>query len=617
MSLLLSKQYQTPKLACFIHSTTLEIWKDEFLMTLLNQIRSSGLLAKLDHFCIVNTGLAIDNQAIESNYAPAKVIHYSQQTNEFENVTVKLLHTFCRFNPEYKVLYMHTKGVSYGRDHVFLPGIHSWNRFMLYGLVDNYEKCLQLMHIYDTIGSNYRPSQDGNGQHYSGNFWWATAKYISTLPIDYMKNKYDPEFWLLQKRPMYFNIHTLEHMYQNTYPIENYKEDVFYGFGDNVHFCKVGFYGTGLCNQLYCIANNLCLAAAQTGNKVVILDDFLADIFSGEPKPSCDVLDLPKCNEMLKPYGITMMYKNHITMKLHRVLLGLRHVGTVDITKQVEEQFMQPNHLFIPKGTFLTGLADEDPCPNVRKQIYVYYYLNDVLLQEVFYEENLYKLCDIEIKYSNYDGKPHMSEIHLSNPWLQRINRKDSRELRNLFDYFLKSFVYKDEFNNKSRGFLERLQNETPSSGKLHVVHLRNEIDAIKHWGTMNNMSMEDYRELYESTVKNIIRENIPKHETIMILTAEADGNPVIEELRDDGFKLFVREKEPIGRDMNAVVDLLIGKSCTGIYIGNFILTPELGHQEGSTFSFTLYNSLRDYTKVFMIDMDNLKNAKVTVVENA
>jgi hypothetical protein len=148
-------------------------------------------------------------------------------------------------------------------------------------------------------------------------------------------------------------------------------------------------------------------------------------------------------------------------------------------------------------------------------------------------------------------------------------------------------------------------------------VHLRNEIDAIKHWGTMNNMSMEDYRELYESTVKTIIRENIPKHDSIMILTAEADGNPVIEELRSDGFRLFVRQKEPIGRDMNAVVDLLIGKSCTGIYIGNFILTPDLGHQEGSTFSFTLYNSLRDYTKVFMIDMDNLKNAKVTVVENA
>ena len=616
MSLLLSEEYTTPKLACFLHSTTLEIWKDEFLMTLLNHIKSSGLLGKLDHFCIVNTGLPIKDHIIEKEFHPAKVIHYSNHTNDYENVTIKLLYTFCRFNPDYKVLYMHTKGISYDKEHTFLPGIHSWNRFMMYGLVDNYAKCLRLMHIYDTVGSNYRPREDGNNQHYSGNFWWATAKYISTLPIAYMKNKYDPEFWLLQNKPMYFNIHTLEHMYQNTYPVENYCDDVFYGFGDNVLFCKVGFYGTGLCNQLYCIANTLCLAATQEGNKVVILDDFVADIFENNDKPSCDVLNLPKCNEILKPYGITMMYKNHITMKLHRVLLGLRHVGTVDITKQVEEQFWQENHLFIPKGTFLAGLADEDPCPNIRKQIYVYYYLNDVLLHEVFYEENLYKLQNLEINHSNYDGKPHMSEVHVRQPWLQRINRKDSRELRNLFDYFLKSFVYKDPFNNKSREFVEHLQKENPDTNKIHVVHLRNEIDAIKHWGAINSMSEDEYRELYETIVKGLIREHIPKTDTILVLTADVVDNPVIEELRSDGFRLFVREKEPIGRDMNAIVDLLIGSSsCTGVYIGNFILTPDLGHQEGSTFSFTLYNALREFTKVFMIDMDDLKNAKVGIIE--
>jgi hypothetical protein len=616
MSLLLSEQHKTPKLACFLHSTTLEIWKDDFLMTILKQIKSSGLLEKLDHFCIVNTGLPINDSAIEKDFYPAKVIHYSQKTNDFENVTIKLLYTFCRFNPDYKVLYMHTKGISYDKDHTFLPGIHSWNRFMMYGLVDNYAKCLRLMHIYDTVGSNYRPHEDGNNQHYSGNFWWASAKYISTLPISYMKNKYDPEFWLLQNKPMYFNIHTLEHMYQNTYPVENYCDDVFYGFGDNVLFCKVGFYGTGLCNQLYCIANTLCLAATQEGNKVVILDDFVADIFENNDKPSCDVLDLPKCNAMLKPYGITMMYKNHITMKLHQVLLGLRHVGTVDITKQVEERFWKDNHLLIPKGTFLTALADEDPCPNIRKQIYVYYYLNDVLLQEVFYEENLYKLQSLEINHCNYDGKPHMSEVHIRQPWLQRINRKDSRELRNLFDYFMKAFIYRDEFNNKAHTFLDHLCTVNPVSNKTHVVHLRNEIDAIKHWGAINSMSEDEYRELYETIVKELIREHIPKTDTILVLTADAIDNPVVDELRSDGFTLVLREKDPIGRDMNAIMDLLVGSSsCTGVFIGNFILTPDLGHQEGSTFSFTLYNSLREFTKVFMIDMDNLKNAKVGIIE--
>ena len=67
-----------PKLACFIHSTTLDIWHDEFLITLLDSLKSSGLLQQLRHICIVNTGLDIDHDKIEQKYKPAKVIHYSK-----------------------------------------------------------------------------------------------------------------------------------------------------------------------------------------------------------------------------------------------------------------------------------------------------------------------------------------------------------------------------------------------------------------------------------------------------------------------------------------------------------------------------------------------------------
>ena len=606
MSLLLSSEHANPKLACFIHSTTLEFWHDEFLITQLELLKKSGLLSKLHYLCIINTGLPINISDIQSRYPPAKIIHYSKYTQEFENITIKMLYTFCQYHPDYKVLYMHTKVVSYPRDHVFLPGIHSWNQFMMYSLITNYQKCLRLMHIYDTVGCNFRPFEDGNNQHYSGNFWWARANYVNKVPIDYMKNKYDPEFWLLQSKPMYFNIHTLEHMYQQTYPVENYREDVERGFGDNIHFCKVGFAGTGLCNQLYCIVNTLVLAATQEGNKAVILDDFLEDIFTNREKPSCDVLDLAKCNAMLKPYNITMMYKNHITMKLHCVLFGLRHVGTVDITAPIQENFMSPNHLYIPKGTFITPLADHDPCPNVRKQIYVYYSLNDVMFQQVFYEEKLLHRESVEIKHSNYDGKPHRSEVSMESPWLQRINRKDSVELRDLFDFFLRSLVFQSRFIDQANQHLEMVQIANPNTTKIHVLHLRNEIDAIKHWSTINNLSEPDYQYLYENTVKKHVLENIPKGDTILILSAYVDHNPVLQYLKDEGYQCFLREKESIGRELNGIVDLLIGKACTGVFIGNFIIVPSTGAQEGSTFSFTLYNQITDCEKVCMIDMDNL-----------
>ena len=106
--------------------------------------------------------------------------------------------------------------------------------------------------------------------------------------------------------------------------------------------------------------------------------------------------------------------------------------------------------LHIPKGTFLNDYAGMDPCPNMRKQIYVEYTLNDVTLHKVFSEEKLYYRADLVIKHNNYDGKPHSTELSSEEPWLQRINRKDSYTLSALFDYFLKSIEFQPIFYEKA-----------------------------------------------------------------------------------------------------------------------------------------------------------------------
>lgn len=599
----------TPKLGCFIHSTTLDIWKDEFLINMLNHMRDHELLKKIDHLCVVNTGIPLNVERFERDYYPAKVMNYSESTTDFENVTIKLMYAFCKYNPDYKVLYMHTKGITYARDHVFLPGIQSWIRYMMYGLIDQHEKCIRMLHIYDTIGSNYRPFEDGNGQHYSGNFWWAKASYIAKLPIHQLKNKYDPEFWLLQDRPMYFNIHTLEHMYQQIFPIEHYKQDIDNGMDENVLFCKVGFYGTGLCNQLFCIVNTLTLAATQLGSKVIILDDFISDIFADSPIPSCDVLNISRCNEMLKPYKITLMYKNHITMNVTRVLFGLRHIGTTDITDAVKTHFFQNNHLCIPKGTFLNDYTGMDPCPNMRKQIYVEYTLNDVTLHRVFSEEKLFYRENLEIKHSNYDGKPHRTEMSLEEPWLQRINRKDSYTLSALFDYFLKSMEFQSVFYEKANQFIQKIRenHSSESFSKLHVIHLRNEEDAIKHWSDINKLSIKEFSDAYNSHLYTTIENNMNKDEPIVVLTGFVEDNPVLHELEHRGYKLYVRPNEDIGREMNAIIDLLCGMQCNGTYFGNFVYNPIDKTLDGSTFSYTLFKLIESHCEnTFVIDIDRI-----------
>ena len=73
---------------------------------------------------------------------------------------------------------------------------------MLYCLVDNSDKCIKLLNIYDTVGVNVR-EHDENPLHYSGNFWWARSSYLQKLLPFSFKNKYD---WFVIVRNPYDRI---------------------------------------------------------------------------------------------------------------------------------------------------------------------------------------------------------------------------------------------------------------------------------------------------------------------------------------------------------------------------------------------------------------------------
>jgi hypothetical protein len=72
--------------------------------------------------------------------------------------------------------------------------IDDWKDLMLYFLIWLYRPCLEALETHETVGIN----PFGGPQHFSGNFWWATASYISTLPT-LQRNRMDAEFWIGQK----------------------------------------------------------------------------------------------------------------------------------------------------------------------------------------------------------------------------------------------------------------------------------------------------------------------------------------------------------------------------------------------------------------------------------
>lgn len=91
-------------------------------------------------------------------------------------------------------LYLHCKGASKTDEEQFQNGI-AWLEYMLYGLVDNMDLCLDhLRSGADLIGSMWY-------RHFKGNCFWFKSEYIRGL-IDPMtmdtNNRYQAEYWCAQ-----------------------------------------------------------------------------------------------------------------------------------------------------------------------------------------------------------------------------------------------------------------------------------------------------------------------------------------------------------------------------------------------------------------------------------
>ena len=205
------------KKVCFIHSCAINN-NIAILQGLISKLDNSGLLKQLDHVFVVNLGDAIPNSITNSKIS---IINYSKNTQLFEKPTINLIQLFSQFNNA-KILYLHTKGVSYQIVH---PNIIDWSNFMTHCLINHHATCLDLLDVYDTVGCNYF---DTPKRHFSGNFWWSNTSYIKTLPPITSNVRHDAEWWILSGDA---NYHCLAHSkvdhYQQPYPMSLYQ---------NIHF---------------------------------------------------------------------------------------------------------------------------------------------------------------------------------------------------------------------------------------------------------------------------------------------------------------------------------------------------------------------------------------------
>lgn len=212
----------------FLHSCTLAPGATRILDYLVEYLGRQSLPGRLDRLFVVNVGARVDEDRFSDVSDRIVVFNASADVTAWENLTIRHLAFFSRLHPDEKILYLHTKGVSHPETHPYYDNIRDWVDFMLYCLVDHAHSCVEMLDHVDVVGCDYRHLLfDGNPSHFSGNFWWATARYLATLPVDDLSARHDAEFWLFRNRPAFVHIHKcpVGH-YENPYKREQYADVV-------------------------------------------------------------------------------------------------------------------------------------------------------------------------------------------------------------------------------------------------------------------------------------------------------------------------------------------------------------------------------------------------------
>lgn len=183
------------KIKVFIHIATIgnyqEIVKDFF-----EKIVESKLIDEAEEiiFSIVGDGIL---EIPENNKIK---INRNTDLSIGEFYTLEKIKSFAdSVNDNYKILYIHTKGVTAPNN----KNIIDWRNYMSFFNIIKYKEAIHFLNTYDTCGVDLvnEPTT-----HYSGNFWWANTNFLKTLPkIEEISNpdskkiltlRHNAEFWI-------------------------------------------------------------------------------------------------------------------------------------------------------------------------------------------------------------------------------------------------------------------------------------------------------------------------------------------------------------------------------------------------------------------------------------
>jgi len=136
---------------------------------------------------------------------------WEQADDGFEQVTLARLRAdLHQGTDDAAVLYAHTKGARDNSD-----WNADWRRSMTRHVVGRWRECVQLLASgYDTAGCHWLTREEHHDPpdrvvtvpFYGGNFWWATARYLRTLPEPLTDYRHRAEEWLGTGSPKAYDL---------------------------------------------------------------------------------------------------------------------------------------------------------------------------------------------------------------------------------------------------------------------------------------------------------------------------------------------------------------------------------------------------------------------------
>lgn len=187
----------------FIHVGRVGRWT-EILTDQWRRLEESGLVEEADRIYYGEVGETGPDASTVLNGSKTEQLYFDPDASLFELTTFEEMKKVCEGCPDARVLYMHTKGASRPHGNVDL-----WRRLLEYWVVGQRDTCVRLLDDYHTVGVNLvndgvwemRIGDEAHCWHYSGNFWWARASHVASLPaIPRALVRSDPRwYWLVER----------------------------------------------------------------------------------------------------------------------------------------------------------------------------------------------------------------------------------------------------------------------------------------------------------------------------------------------------------------------------------------------------------------------------------